>query len=358
MNQELRYLLNQAAQGKGLSLEETAALIDSAADPDWPEIFSLAKQLTEEQFEKKIRFFAPLYFSNFCVNDCVYCGFKKSGSFPRKALKAEEFLCEARFIWNTGHRTLLLIASEHPHYSGPEQTAAYTEALQQAELRFFLMAELAPMSVRDYHALAQAGIRQCLLFQETYDRTLYAKLHSGPKKDFDWRYEAMARALEGGIERVGLGILLGCAPWREDLLALIRHAKELEKKFGKLPATFSFPRIRAAGSLPAYGRPIPDEIFNRILAVVRLALPSVGIVLTTREKPAFRDEHLAKGFAVTHMSAGSSTAPGGYTFEKHEQGHQFDVWDERSLEEVAKQVHANGFAPLFDCWSKPCSLKV
>lgn len=339
-------LIAQAREGRGLSSDEAAFFIDHASCDQWQEAFRIAKLLTESRFQQRLHFFAPLYFSSFCVNDCTYCGFQAGNRLlKRKVLTEDEFLQEARFLWNEGHRTLLLIAGEHPLYSGVGQIASYVTALRRAGLDFSLMMEVGPLGVRDYEILHELGVRSCLLFQETYNRATYAQLHRGKKKDYDWRLRAMERALESGIENIGLGILIGLHPYQEDLISLMEHAYRIRKTFGRFPTTFSFPRLRPAHGISLCREDaVSDEAFEKILALTRLACPDVGIVLTTRETPQFRKRLLQSGLGITHMSAGSSTLPGGYTL-KNESGYggQFELFDHRSLTEVEQEARSLGY---------------
>lgn len=330
--------------------EEIDSLLGQGNDEAaWERIFAEARSLTESRFQKSLCFFAPLYFSSYCANNCVYCGFRSDNRLlMRRALTEEELLQEARFLWDEGHRTLLLIAGEHPAYSGVAQIASYVEVLRGAGLDFTLMVEVGPLSLEDYRRLHALGINHCLLFQETYNRQIYARVHRGRKSDYNWRLEAMERALAGGIENVGLGILLGIGPWQEDLRDLIAHAYTLKERYGRFPATFSFPRLRPVyGGSSFQGNEVSDEDFQKILAASRLACPDVGIVLTTRETPSFRRQLLEKGIGITHMSAGSSTVPGGYTLQQAV-GHegQFELADHRSLAVVVQEVQKLGYHPF------------
>lgn len=344
--------LVKIGQGEGLSPEETGALLAETRPEDWAEIFRVARELTEKNFHKRICFFAPLYFSNHCLNDCLYCGFRRSNrGVKRRSLTEAEFVKEARFLWKAGHRSLLLVAGEHPLYAGVGEIASYVRALQRAGLLFSLMVESAPLATDEYAVLLGLGVRQVLLFQETYNRTTYASVHRGLKSHYDWRLTAMERAQQAGIERVGLGILLGLHDYREDLAALIRHALHFKNKFGAFPSTVSFPRIRPAGGISFTGggsATVHDEDYQKIIAVTRLALPATGIVLSTRETPLFRRELLQAGTGITHMSAGSATAPGGYTLgADNEQAGQFDLLDHRPMAAVVKEAKTLGYEPVF-----------
>lgn len=348
--QRVRLLLEKASRGEGLFFEGVQFLLNQSTEEDWLEISDLARILTERRFQKTLHFFAPLYFSSFCVNDCAYCGFQSSNRLlKRRALSETELLQEARFLWTEGHRTLLLIAGEHPVYSGVGQIASHVTALRRAGLDFSLMVEVGSLSYEDYRILHELGINHYLLFQETYDREIYAQVHRGRKRDYDWRLEAMERALAAGIERIGVGILLGLAPWREDLVALVSHAYAIKEKFGCFPATFSFPRLRPAPGVTSFhSQAVSDEDYQKILAISRLACPEVGIVLTTREAPDFRSKLLEAGMGITHLSAGSSTVPGGYTLkiDAAEDG-QFELADHRPLAEVVHEIQELGYQPVY-----------
>jgi 2-iminoacetate synthase len=339
----------KAEAGKGLTSGEAVLFLNEAAPEDWERARRAAAILTRNRFGGRVVFFAPLYFSSFCVNDCVYCGFRRSNrALRRRVLDPDEFLAEARFLWEQGHRTLLLVAAEHPVHSGAAKVAEYTEKLRAAGMPFYLLAEIAPMGVDDYRLLKTAGVSQCLLFQETYNRETYAAAHDGPKEDYEWRRGAMARALQAGIPRVGLGILLGLNDYREDLAGLISHAWELRRDFGTFPATFSFPRLRSAYGLAEGAgnrKDVTDGELEKIIVLTRLAVPSAGIVLSTREAPEFRRALLKKEIGVTHMSAGSATAPGGYTLTDARPGGQFDLLDHRPLAEVLRETAEAGHRP-------------
>lgn len=348
---ELSEIIDEAEKGKGLPAEDILTIFEEAKTEEWKRIFLIARALTEKNFEKKLSFFAPLYFSNFCVNDCHYCGFRRTNRLTRRrALTASEFVREAEFLWGEGHRTLLLIAGEHPRYAGTEKLGEYLWRLRRSHLDFSLMAEVGPLDTAEYRFLGDLGVRQVLLFQETYDRATYSSVHEGPKRNFDWRLEAMERALSAGMERVGLGILVGLHDYREDLAELVYHAHQIEEKFGRLPATFSFPRLRPAPGISFFqdsDELVTCEAYEKMIALVRLALPSVGIVLSTREGSEFRDHLLDLGIGVTHLSAGSSTVPGGYTLEKEVEGGQFNLLDHRPLKEVAESAKTRGYQPIF-----------
>lgn len=346
MGQEncINQLLDKARAGKGLCAEEVEVLWYDSHPEHWTQIYQIAGELTRQHFSGSLQFFAPLYFSNHCVNDCVYCGFRRSNQSRRKVLTEDEFLSEARFLQSQGHQSVLLISGEHPLYSGVEQVRYYLEAAKNAGINFFWMAELAPQLQSDYAELYRLGIKQLMLFQETYHQDTYEQLHRGPKIHYEWRYQAMDRALRAGIKRVGLGILLGLYEPAEDLRELVRHGNRLQCEHGVSPITFSFPRIQPAEGAAFSGRAISDETLMRMIAMVRLAFPESGIVLSTRETPVLRQLLLASHVGVTHLSAGSSVVPGGYTISSEDDG-QFKISDPRSLREVMDDVTRMGYRP-------------
>lgn len=344
--------LEKAREGNGLLPEEVEVILENASPEDWNSIFGLAKELTESNFENRIQLFAPLYFSSCCVNDCSYCGFKRSNRLMKRTrLTRDDFLKEAEFLWQAGHRSLLLVAAEHPVLSGPLRIAKYLYLLAKEGYAFDVAIEVGPFEEAVYRELKDLDVSRVVLYQETYDRETYAKFHeAGPKQDYDYRYEAMGRALHAGIDNVGIGFLLGLYSWRKDFVNLLKHARQLEAEFGKLPATFSFPRLRAASGVLDFKHEdalVLDDTFEKIIALSRISMPRVGITLTTRETPQLRDRLLQKGIGVTHVSAGVSTAPGGYVLSEHsEDAGQFELSDNRSLLEVAGSVHAMGYEPL------------
>lgn len=341
-------LLAKASAGTGLLPDEVKEIIRHVTVEEWPGLFDCARRLTENNFNRVIHFFAPLYFSNYCINDCSYCGFRVSNrSLPRKNLNTDEFVQEAKYLWRCGHRSILLIAGEHPVYAGVSQIMTFIRELQKHHLEFNLMAELAPLCERDYLRLSEWGVSYCVLFQETYNEVLYREIHRGKKQDYHYRYESMARALSAGIKNVGLGILVGLNNWEEELIALIRHAYELKETFATFPATFSFPRIKAAGGECLFhGFNIADEVFQKMIVLARLACPEVGIVLSTREPALLRRRIVEQGLGITHMSAGVQTAIGGYALQgaSEAQG-QFDLSDRRSLENVIREIEGLSYHP-------------
>jgi len=348
----LSEILEKTACGSGMTWQEVSALLDQDSVLDWPTVHKSAVAVTRKNFDSTLRYFAPIYFSDYCINDCVYCGFKASNKlFKRKALTEEQFLDEARHLWDQGQRTLLLVAGEHPVYSGVGQVAAYIMALRRAGLDFAIGVEIGPLTLDDYKALAELEIERCVLYQETYNRDVYYAVHAGRKQDYDWRYGAMGRALRAGIKQVGIGVLLGLAPFEEEMVALVRHAESLNSEFGQSPATLSLARMQSVfgeKQFIAGAKDVSNEEYMKCLSIARLALPRSGITLTTRECEAMRDYLIATGLGVTHVSAGVSTLTGGYvTYSDDTNENQFDISDHRSLEAVTAFAESCGYQSAF-----------
>lgn len=350
LSKELHEILGRSLRGEALSREDLEWLVLIEDATAWQEIFKTARELTLRHFHQQLCFFAPLYFSSFCINECTYCGFRRSNkTLARKTLTVDEFVRESRALWNSGQRTMLLIAGEHPKHTSAFHMAEYLKALKREQMDFFILLESGPLEIEEYRELRDLGIHQALLFQETYDRETYARYHQGPKRDFDWRLGAMSRAFQGGIERIGIGFLLGLFDWRSDFLSLMDHARSFRAEQGRDPVSISLPRLRSALGIDDWYAPeteVSDEHFKRIIALLRLALPSVGIILTTRESASFRDEILKEGFGITHVSAGCSTVPGGYSVNPEADDGQFHLQDQRSLREVLSRCQELGYSTL------------
>lgn len=345
---ETAKISDRALSGEGLSSKEVRALLLSRDEALWREVFEAARRLTRERFEKRLQVFAPLYFSNICVNDCAYCGFKRSNrGTEKRRLTPADFVREAQCLKDQGHGSLLMVAAEHPVFSGALRIAGYLFELQRAGLSFDIGLEVGPLTQYEYVDLASMGVNRLVLYQETYDRALYARLHEGPKADYDNRYETPGRALAAGIKSVGIGILLGLHDWREDVPALVKHARELHTDLSLWPATVSLPRLRpAAGNDALLESPnlADDETFLKIIALLKVALPETGVVLTTRESADLRDRILKEEIGITHISAGVSTETGGYS-DKTESSNpeQFHITDTRPLEQVVETVRGMGY---------------
>jgi len=328
------------------SLDAAAALLSPAAGAMIEELAALAHRTTIERFGKTMQMFAPLYLSNECVCTCTYCGFSIGLDIRRKTLRVDEVAREASTLASRGFRNILLVSAEHPKHVGPEYVArCIAETKHHVP---YVGLEIAAAEVEDYRTYVDAGCDGVVLYQETYDPDVYAAHHlGGPKKRFAWRMDALERAARSGVRHLGIGALLGLGDWRFDALALLAHARWLERHCWRAQINVSFPRINQAegGYLPAHPVGVPELV--RILCLFRLALPTAGLALSTRESPALRDRLVPLG--ITHMSAGSSTEPGGYE-HPGEAGEQFELEDRRPPHEVASGLRAMGYEPVFKDW--------
>lgn len=345
----------------GFPIEEISEWLSSRDLRREEDLFEQARALTRTHFKRRIVLFAPLYVSNLCVNNCLYCGFRRGNALlERKILSSEEVQAEAEAIAAMGHQTVLIVAGEHSEYSGPKAIAEDIRSVLSVQWIRDVKVEVMPMDVEGYRRLYDAGARSVALYQETYDRTIYAQAHPlGPKAAYAWRLTALERAMEAGFRRMGLGILLGLADPVFDLTALIAHAHSIHARWGFWPSTVSLPRLQPALEAPWSinpPHPVDDETFLRLVALIRVALPEVGIVLSTRECPALRDRLLETGIGVTHLSAGSRTEVGGYTQTTSDglpishalvQAGQFSIQDERPSLGVAQRLKGLGYEPVW-----------
>lgn len=346
-------LLAKARELKGLSANDVTVLM-SVTDPGLvSELFATARTVKESIYGPRIVLFAPLYISNLCKNECLYCAFRASNAgVRRRALSQEEIAREVQILINQGHKRLLLVAGE----GYPEGLGYILKAIEtiygtrsgHGEIRR-VNVNIAPLALEQFKELKAAGIGTYQLFQETYHRETYVRMHpAGRKRAYDWRITAFDRAMRAGIDDVGLGVLFGLFDWRFELLALLRHAEHLERCFGVGPHTISVPRIEpAAGSEVATDPPCPvdDNDFQKIVAILRMAVPYTGIIMSTRETPNIRRETFALG--VSQISAGSRTNPGGYADDEKYDCSQFSLGDHRQLDEVIRDVASLGYIPSF-----------
>jgi len=345
---EIREILNKAKNCKGLSLEEVAKLLFVEGGDLLEEIFDAARYVKNKVYGKRVVLFAPLYTSNECTNNCLYCGFRRDNKeLHRKTLTIDEIVTEAKALEAQGHKRILLICGEHPAKTGVKHLTDAMDAVYKAGDIRRINVEAAPMKIEDYRQLKEHGIGTYVIFQETYNREVYKKMHPvGLKADFDWRITAIDRAFEGGIDDVGIGALLGLYDYRFEVLGLLMHINAFEKKYGVGPHTISVPRLRPALGWALNEIPyiVNDNDFKKIVAIYRLAVPYTGIILSTRESPKLRDELLSLG--VSQISAGSKTSPGGYA-EEEEKADQFEVNDHRSLNQMLETICENGYIPSF-----------
>ncbi|OGI27691.1 MAG: [FeFe] hydrogenase H-cluster radical SAM maturase HydG [Candidatus Melainabacteria bacterium RIFOXYA12_FULL_32_12] len=350
---KINEILDKSLSLKGLTLEEAAFLLNVNDDELLEKLFKAAKTVKEKIYGKRIVLFAPLYLSNYCSNNCLYCGFRiDNKNIQRKVLTVDEVLQEVREIVNVGHKRILLVAGEDIHKCNLDYIEGiinkiYEQKILNGEVRRINI-NIAPLSVEEFKRLGSFGIGTYQSFQETYHKETYKMMHpSGLKANYDWRVETMDRALEAGLHDVGMGALFGLTDYRFEVLAMLMHAEYLDKKYGTGPHTLSIPRIEPAqGSALSESPPnaINDKDFKKIIAVLRLAVPYTGIILSTRERAEFRRELLELG--VSQISAGSKTNPGGYKTEKHST-EQFSVGDTRSLDEVIYELSTHGYIPSF-----------
>lgn len=350
----IREVLARAREMHGLDMDDVACLLMLKSPDLREELFATAKAVKEEIYGRRIVLFAPLYFSNLCSNECLYCAFRRSNrEVTRKALSMEEIAAETRILLRQGHKRLLLVAGEAYPGSGIDYVldaidTVYSVQEGGSSIRR-INVNLAPLSVEDYRRLREHQIGTFQLFQETYHRPTYAAMHlAGPKKDFDWRASCFDRAMLGGIDDVGMGLLYGLYDWRFETLALLSHIHHLEERFGVGCHTISVPRIEPACGSDLASRPphaLADDDFLTLIAALRLAVPYTGIILSTRENAATRTKALELG--VSQISAGSRTNPGGYGDDERFEAAQFQLGDHRSLAEVIEDLGRHGYIPSF-----------
>ena len=344
---DVRAIVEKSYNFQGLELEEVAVLLQIEDDTLLEQLFDAAKFVKNKIYGKRVVLFAPLYSSNECTNNCEYCGFRVNNKqLDRKTLSIDEIVDQAKAIVDQGHKRILLLCGEEPNKADAKHLVDAMDAIYKNTDTRRINIEAAPMSVADYKLIKEAGIGTYVIFQETYDRKLYKKMHpSGLKSDFDWRITALDRAFEAGIDDVGLGTLLGLGDYKFDVLGLLMHAQGLEKKYGVGAHTISVPRLRPAvgWGLKEVPNPVSDADFKKIVAIYRIAVPYTGIILSTRESECLRDELLNLG--VSQFSAGSKTSPGGYG--QKTKANQFEISDHRPLPSVLEAICENGYIPSF-----------
>ncbi|GBD96654.1 2-iminoacetate synthase [bacterium BMS3Abin06] len=341
----IRDILAKSLDMQSLNLTEVSALLEVSDRYLWSEIFDAARSVKEKVYGKRIVLFAPLYLSNECMNDCLYCGFRKGNTdAKRKTLTVNEALEEAALLAGRGYKRLLLVSSEHPKRAGIDYFEKITDAIYKKTDIRILHVNSAPMSVDDFKRLKASGVGVYQCFQETYHMPTYRFMHpTGSKSDYAWRLGVMDRAIEAGFEDVGMGVLLGLYDWRWDVAALIAHCRRLINKYGFGPHTLSVPRLQPAQGSKADNLRyrVSDDDLKKIVAIYRLALPYVGVVVSTREPSGLRDELFSSG--ASQVSAGSKTSPWGYM--KDGDTEQFEIGDSRSLEEVIGKIASLGLMP-------------
>ena len=348
-------ILAKAEEGKGISHREAAVLIEVEDKEIEERIFAIARKLKEQIYGNRIVMFAPLYLSNHCVNGCVYCPYHaKNKTIPRRKLTQEEIRREVIALQDMGHKRLALETGEHPKLNPIEYVLESIDTIYSIHHKNGAIrrvnVNIAATTVENYTKLKDAGIGTYILFEETYDRATYEALHpTGPKSDWAYHTEAMDRAMLGGIDDVGVGALFGLSNYRYDVVGILMHAEHLEARFGVGPHTISVPRIRPADDIDPKDFPnaVTDEVFRRIVAVLRIAVPYTGMIVSTRESK--RSRELVLDVGVSQLSGGSKTSVGGYAegIENAEESAQFDISDERTLDEIVGWLLELGYIPSF-----------
>lgn len=356
-------IIEKARLAKGLSPAEVAVLIQTEDAEILARMFAVTKEIKQKIYGKRLVLFAPLYLSDYCVNSCVYCGFRCSSKATRKKLSMDEIREEVQALEELGHKRLMLDMGEDPQRTPIEYVldamkTIYETTKDNGAIRR-INVQIAATTVEEYALLKKAGIGTYILFQETYHRETYARMHpAGPKRDYNWHATAMDRAMAGGIDDVGVGVLFGLYDYRFEVVALMFHILHLEEKFGVGPHTISFPRMRRAEGVDLTTFPylVTDAQFKKIVAVLRLAVPYTGLILSTREEPGYRDEVIELG--ISQMSAGSCVGIGGYRKQlddlkngihtREDDGTaQFDVADHRTPDEIIRHICEAGYIPSY-----------
>jgi 2-iminoacetate synthase len=347
-------IIEKAKLKKGLTHREASVLLACEIPEKIEQVYDLAEQIKKDFYGNRIVMFAPLYLSNYCVNKCVYCPYhQQNKTIPRKKLTQEEVKAEVIALQDMGHKRLAIEAGEDPLNNPIEYIldcihTIYSIKHKNGAIRR-VNVNIAATTVENYRKLSEAGIGTYILFQETYHKETYEKLHpAGPKHNYAYHTEAMDRAMEGGIDDVGLGVLFGLDLYKYEFAALLMHAEHLEAVHGVGPHTISVPRVKKADDIdPAqFDNGISDDIFCKITACIRVAVPYTGMIISTRESAELRENIIRLG--VSQISGGSRTSVGGY--QEEERPHdteQFDVSDQRTLDEVVNWLMSAGYIPSF-----------
>ena len=352
---EIDRIIEKAKLCKGLTHREASALLACTLPDKVQAIFELAEKVKKEFYGNRIVLFAPLYLSNYCINSCVYCPYHRQNKhMPRKKLTQEEIAKEVIALQDMGHKRLAIESGEDPVMAPIEYILESIRTIYSINHRNDAIrrvnVNIAATTVDNYRKLKAANIGTYILFQETYNKESYEKLHpAGPKHDYAYHTEAMDRAMEGGIDDVGLGVLFGLDSYRYEFAALLMHAEHLEAVHGVGPHTISVPRVKRAEDIDpnAFDNGIDDGIFAKICACIRLAVPYTGMIISTRESPAVREKVIR--FGISQISGASRTSVGGYVEPEPEEDstNQFYVSDQRTLDEVVNWLMRDGFIPSF-----------
>jgi len=346
-------------------------LIAQKSDRELEAMARTSQLLTLQNFGRTMRLFAPLYLSNECINNCRYCGFSRDNPILRVTLDVHEVVVEAQHLARQGFRQILLVAGEHPKYAGRDYLAECVRALSPDFSSISI--EVGPMETEDYVPIVAAGAEGLVVYQETYNRSIYAEMHtSGPKRDFNFRLDCVERGYAAGFRRLGVGALIGLSRWQDEAMALAAHLEHLFKYCWQAQITVSLPRLRpaAGGFHPLFS--MTDRELVQLVCALRISFPQLGIVLSTRERASLRDSLASIG--VTMMSAGSHTEPGGYTRQGRKHLHrtvrgrivapeyqdgedevatgQFEISDERSPAEIAALLRRRGLEPIWKDWDQ------
>ena len=351
----VREIIEKSKSAEGLTPEETAVLLNLEDKELIEEMFKAARQVKEKLYGKRLVVFAPLYVSNYCVNNCTYCGYKHcNDELKRKKLNKEQLIEEVKVLESLGHKRIALEAGEDPVNAPLDYIldcikSIYSIKFDNGSIRR-INVNIAATTVENYKRLKDAEIGTYILFQETYHKPTYERLHvSGPKHNYNYHTTAMHRAREAGIDDIGMGVLYGLYDYKYETLAMLMHAMDLEETTGVGPHTLSVPRLRQAEnvSLENYPYLVDDEDFKKIVAILRLAVPYAGLILSTREEPGLRDEIIALG--VSQVSTGSCTGVGGYSeaYSDPEEKPQFEVGDHRSPVEMIESLMEAGYIPSY-----------
>src|SRR5881409_1293191 len=363
--------LDNLALKKSQLVERFENLIAPKSDQKLEAMAQTSRALTLQNFGRTMRLFAPLYLSNECINNCRYCGFSRDNPILRVTLNVNEVIAEAQHLARQGFRQILLVAGEHPKFAGRDYLAECVRAL--APDFSSISIEVGPMETEDYVPIVEAGAEGLVVYQETYNRGVYAEMHTaGPKRDFNFRLDCAERGYQAGFRRLGIGALIGLSRWQDEAIALAAHLEYLFKHCWQAQITVSVPRLRPAvgGFRPLFS--MTDREFAQLVCALRITFPQLGIVLSTRERAPLRDSLALLG--VTMMSAGSHTEPGGYTRQGVEHVHrtvrgrivapefdngedrlatgQFEISDERSPDEVATALRQRGLEPVWKDWDQ------
>lgn len=330
-----------------LTIDTLGPIFDSTDRGLLEELAQAARDLTRQYFGRAIGLYAPLYISNYCQNQCAYCGFQVHTRIARKKLTPEEIDEECRALAATGIRSCLILTGESRHHSPP----SYMKQAIMIAGRYFpnVDLEVYPLETDEYRELYRAGADGVTLYQETYDRERYDELHvTGPKKDYDYRFHTPERIAQAGMRHISMGALLGLTDWREDVPRLFNHLRYLEKKYPGVEYGLSFPRLRRVAKDDRRYFDVSDRDMVKIMCAARLLFPRVGINLSTRESSEFRDRVLE--FGVTKISAGSLTSVGGYADGNRQDEGQFQVYDQRNVAEIKSMLTRRGYDPVVTDW--------